>query len=110
MKPIESVILGTEYKAKNFDGITVTLNIYPENEPFDGDNPADIAAYQRGDFQMFVAEMVASWNGISETDVLGGIAAADLEEVENVAVDNGMIDSALKALGERLVSLKGKFA
>jgi len=78
--------------------------MYPTTATFQ-----DVEAYKRGEFQMYVAEVVATWNGISESDILGGIAAADVAQITEAMEEHDMVGEALRALETRLETVKKKF-
>lgn len=83
----------------------LSLHVYPDDVPFDGDDAEDIAAFERGEFQMYVAEVRAAWNGLVESDFLGGIAAAGLQDIETVVAAHFMVSEALDTLAGRVADI-----
>lgn len=86
---------------------TLSLHVYPDDIPYDGDIPEDIAAYERGEFQMYVAEVRARLvgDGLTESDWLGGIPASTLEQISQTVEWHGMAEQALEALAKRVTHI-----
>lgn len=104
-RPLETIDLGDKWLFEACGReltATVTLKVWADDIPFDGDDPEDIAGFERGDFQMYVAEVSATFADVTGTDILGGIAASKLEDVTACMEENGMISNALSELADKV--------
>lgn len=103
--PLETKQLGTrpfQFRGRELQA-NVSVQIYHDDVPFDGDHPEDIAAFERGDFQMYVLIVKAYFAGhVSGSDALGGNAAEDYTDLEKAVDEHDMIENALTDLARIL--------
>lgn len=80
----------------------VVIESMPDDQPFDGDIAEDIEAYERGDFEMRVIYVRASYLGIEESEYLGGVCVAKGPDITDAVDQNSMIQQAIDNLRETL--------
>ncbi len=92
-------------------GASVAVKVYSDDIGFDGDCPEDIAAFERGDFGMYLVEVSARFDGDLEgTDILGGVCLneySNTASILEVVEEHDMINTALSELSRKVDRILG---
>lgn len=89
--------------------VTIVVTARHDDCPYDGDDPEDIAAFERGDFSMAVIQVKALYIHLEASDILGGCCYRSEQDLLETVAGHDMINNALtelrKVASETLESL-----
>ena len=89
--------------------VPVKAYYFHEDEPFDGDDPEDLAAFARGDFIMVGIEVKAQFEGMTGLAHLGMVCMKNTDDLIETLKSECLIEEALEDLAANIISLLGRF-